>query len=84
MKTANSKFCWFVEVAMLKPTPTGEGVMLTHDVKSATEVEFTGTGSAPAAGDYPNAALEIGIAHYVDDELVAETLTVPIHLVVGE
>ena len=75
---------WFVEVAMLKPTPTGEGVMLTHDVKSATEVEFTGTGSAPAAGDYPNAALEIGIAHYVEEELVAETLTVPIHLVVGE
>jgi len=75
---------WFVEVAMLKPTPTGEGVMLTHDVKSATEVEFTGTGSAPAAGDYPNAALEIGIAHYVDEELVAEGLTIPIHLVVGE
>jgi hypothetical protein len=36
-----------------------------------------------AADDYPNAALEIGIAHYVDEEIVAETLTVPIHLTVA-
>ena len=75
---------WFVEIAMLKATPSGESVMLTHDVKSATEVEFTGASGAPAAGDYPDAVLEIGIAHYVDEDLVTETLNVPIHLVVGE
>ena len=40
-------------------------------------------GDAPAAGDYPDATLEIGMAHYVEGELVTETLIVPIHLVVN-
>ena len=34
------------------------------------------------AGDYPDATLEIGMAHYDSGELVTETLIVPIHLVV--
>ena len=39
--------------------------------------------SAPAAGDYPNATLDIGFAHDDAGELVAESLTIPIHLVVA-
>ena len=38
--------------------------------------------AAPAAGDYPNATLDIGFAHDDAGELVAESLTIPIHLVV--
>ena len=39
-------------------------------------------GAELAAGDYPNAAIQLGMAHYVDGELVSETLDIPIHLVV--
>ena len=52
----------------------------------ASDAALTVTGSpgdAPAAGDYPDATLEIGMAHYESGELVTETLTIPIHLVVN-
>ena len=37
----------------------------------------------PAAGDYPNAVLEIGMARDDAGELVTEALSIPIHLVVN-
>ena len=51
--------------------------------RSATAMTITSDGAEVAAGDYPNAVIQVGMAKYVDDELVSETLTLPIHLVVG-
>ena len=80
----NSEAGWYVELALLRPTPDGNPVNVVYDVASDAALTVTGSPEdAPAAGDYPNAVLEIGMAHYESGELVTETLTIPIHLVVN-
>ena len=75
---------WFVELGMLLPTPSAEPVNLDCQVTSPTAMEIGPSESEElAAGDYPNAAVQIGMAHYVDGELVSETLELPIHLTVA-
>ena len=79
----DSESGWFVELGMLLPTPQSEPVNLDCHVASATELDITASeGAEVAAGDYPNAAIQIGMAHYVEGELVSETLEIPIHLTV--
>ena len=75
---------WFVEIAMLRPAPGADSVLLDFDVKSATEVELTpGAGAELDAGDYPNASITFGIAHDSDEGLVTEAAEIPVHLVVS-
>ena len=79
----DSESGWFVELGMLLPTPQSEPVNLDCHVASATELDITASeGAEVAAGDYPNAAIQIGMAHYVEGELESETLAIPIHLTV--
>ena len=80
----NSEAGWYVELALLRPTPDGNPVNVVYDVASDTALTVTGsTEDAPAAGDYPNAVLEIGMARDDAGELVTEALSIPIHLVVN-
>ena len=80
----NSEAGWYVELAILRPTPEGEPIDVGCLATSDTALTVTSSQeSAPAAGDYPNATLDIGFAHDDAGELVAESLTIPIHLVVG-
>ena len=80
----DSEAGWFVELGMLLPTAQAEPVNVDCRVTSATAMEIApAEGAELAAGDYPNAVIQVGMAKYVDDELVSETLTLPIHLVVG-
>ena len=59
--------------------------LTTYGATSATQLTVTGHEElAPAAGTCPGAAIEIGIARYDGEELVNETLTVPISLVVSD
>ena len=53
-------------------------------VKSVAKFRLSITERRPKAATASCQSSEIGIAHYVEEELVAETLTVPIHWVVGE
>ena len=79
----NSEAGWYVELALLRPTPDGNPVNVVYDVASDAALTVTGsTEDAPAAGDYPNAVLEIGMARDDAGELVTEALSIPIHLVV--
>ena len=79
----NSEAGWYVELALLRPTPEGNPVNVVYDVAGDTALTVTGSPEdAPAAGDYPNAVLEIGMARDDAGELVSEALTIPIHLVV--
>ena len=79
----DSESGWFVELGMLLPTPQSEPVNLDCHVASATELDITASeGAEVAAGDYPNATIQIGMAHYVEGELESETLAIPIHLTV--
>ena len=79
----DSESGWFVELGMLLPTPQSEPVNLDCHVASATELDITASeGAEVAAGDYPNAAIQIGMAHYVEGELESETLAIPIPLTV--
>ena len=71
---------WFVELGMLLPTPDAMPVNLTCQATSATAMTITSDGAEVPAGDYPNAAIQLGMAKYVDEELVSETLILPIHL----
>ena len=76
---------WFAEVEFLNLGDGSEPIALELGATSATQLTVTGHEElAPAAGTYPDAAIEIGIARYDGEELVSETLNVPIHLVVGE
>ena len=80
----NSEAGWYVELAILRPTPEGEPIDVGCLATSDTALTVTSSQeSAPAAGDYPNATLDIGFAHDDAGELVAESLTIPIHLVVS-
>ena len=80
----SSEAGWYVELALLRPTPDGNPVNVVYDVAGDTALTVTGsTEDAPAAGDYPNAVLEIGMARDDAGELVTESLTIPIHLVVN-
>ena len=80
----NSEAGWYVELALLRPTPDGNPVNVVYDVASDAALTVTGsTEDAPAAGDYPNAVLEIGMARDDAGELVTEALSIPIHLVVN-
>ena len=80
----NSEAGWYVELAILRPTPEGEPIDVGCLATSDTALTVTSNPeAAPAAGDYPNATLDIGFAHDDAGELVAESLTIPIHLVVG-
>ena len=80
----NSEAGWYVELAILRPTPEGEPIDVGCLATSDTALTVTTSPeSAPAAGDYPNATLDIGFAHDDAGELVAESLTIPIHLVVS-
>ena len=75
---------WFVEIALLRPAPGADPVMLDFEARSATEVVLTpGTEAELEAGDYPNAELTFGIAHESAEGLVNETAEIPVHLVVG-
>ena len=79
----NSEAGWYVELAILRPTPEGEPIDVGCLATSDTALTVTSNPeAAPAAGDYPNATLDIGFAHDDAGELVAESLTIPIHLVV--
>ena len=67
----------------MRATPGADAIMATCQAVDANTLKIAcDEGDAPAAGDYPNATLDIGMAHYVEGELVTETLIVPIHLVV--
>ena len=80
----NSEAGWYVELALLRPTPDGNPVNVVYDVAGDAALTVTGsTEDAPAAGDYPNAVLEIGMARDDAGELVTEALSIPIHLVVN-
>ena len=80
----NSEAGWYVELALLRTTPDGNPVNVVYDVASDAALTVTGsTEDAPAAGDYPNAVLEIGMARDDVGELVTEALSIPIHLVVN-
>ena len=80
----NSEAGWYVELAILRPTPEGEPIDVGCLATSDTALTVTTSQeSAPAAGDYPNATLDIGFAHDDGGELVAESLTIPIHLIVS-
>ena len=75
---------WYVELALLRPTPEVEPIDVGCLATSDTALTVTTSPeAAPAAGDYPNATLDIGFAHDDAGELVAESLTIPIHLVVA-
>ena len=79
----NSEAGWYVELAILRPTPEGEPIDVGCLATSDTALTVTTSPeSAPAAGDYPNATLDIGFAHDDAGELVAESLTIPVHLTV--
>ena len=76
---------WFAELASVRTMPEADAVMASCQAIDANTLKIEcDAGDAPAAGDYPDATLEIGMAHYVEGELVTETLIVPIHLVVNE
>ena len=76
---------WFAELASVRTMPEADAVMASCQAIDANTLKIEcDAGDAPAAGDYPNATLEIGMAHYESGELVTETLIVPIHLVVNE
>ena len=80
----DSEAGWYVELALLRPTPDGNPVNVVYDVASDTALTVPGsTEDAPAAGDYPNAVLEIGMARDDAGELVTEALSIPIHLIVS-
>ena len=80
----DSEAGWYVELAILRPTPEGEPIDVGCLATSDTALTVTSNPeAAPAAGDYPNATLDIGFAHDDAGELVAESLTIPIHLVVS-
>ena len=80
----NSEAGWYVELAILRPTPEGEPIDVGCLATSDTALTVTTSPeAAPAAGDYPNATLDIGFAHDDAGELVAESLTIPIHLIVS-
>ena len=75
---------WFAELASVRTMPEADAVMASCQAIDANTLKIEcDAGDAPAAGDYPDATLEIGMAHYDSGELVTETLTVPIHLVVN-
>ena len=75
---------WFAELASVRTMPEADAVMASCQAIDANTLKIEcDAGDAPAAGDYPDATLEIGMAHYVEGELVTETLTIPIHLVVN-
>ena len=75
---------WFAELASVRTMPEADAVMASCQAIDANTLKIEcDAGDAPAAGDYPDATLEIGMAHYVEGELVTETLIVPIHLVVN-
>ena len=74
---------WFAELASVRTMPEADAVMASCQAIDANTLKIEcAAGDAPAAGDYPDATLEIGMAHYESGELVTETLTIPIHLVV--
>ena len=74
---------WFAELASVRTMPEADAVMASCQAIDANTLKIEcDAGDAPAAGDYPDATLEIGMAHYESGELVTETLTIPIHLVV--
>ena len=74
---------WFAELASVRTMPEADAVMASCQAIDANTLKIEcDAGDAPAAGDYPDATLEIGMAHYVEGELVTESLTIPIHLVV--
>ena len=76
---------WFAELASVRTMPEADAVMASCQALDANTLKIEcDAGDAPAAGDYPDATLEIGMAHYDSGELVTETLIVPIHLVVNE
>ena len=75
---------WFAELASVRTMPEADAVMASCQALDANTLKIEcDAGDAPAAGDYPDATLEIGMAHYDSGELVTETLIVPIHLVVN-
>ena len=75
---------WFAELASVRTMPEADAVMASCQALDANTLKIEcDAGDAPAAGDYPDATLEIGMAHYESGELVPETLIVPIHLVVN-
>ena len=68
----------------MRTMPEADAVMSSCQAIDANTLKIEcDAGDAPAAGDYPDATLEIGMAHYDSGELVTETLIVPIHLVVN-
>ena len=74
---------WFPELASVRAAPGADAIMATCQATDANTLKIAcDEGDAPAAGDYPNATLDIGMARYVEGELTPETLTIPIHLTV--
>ena len=74
---------WFPELASVRAAPGADAIMATCQAVDANTLKIAcDEGDAPAAGDYPNATLDIGMARYVEGELTPETLTIPIHLTV--
>ena len=66
------------ELASVRTMPEADAVMASCQAIDANTLKIECD-----AGDYPDATLEIGMAHYESGELVTETLTIPIHLVVN-
>ena len=75
---------WFAELASVRTMPEADAVMAScHAIDANTLKIECDAGDAPAAGDYPDATLEIGMARDDAGELVTEALSIPIHLVVN-
>ena len=60
-----------------------DAVISSVNVTSATELEVRCNPAGEIdAGDYPNATLELVVAHFTPSGEHSETLIIPIHLVV--
>ena len=76
---------WFVEVAMIYPGGDVNQIMPEYNVISDTEIQIIAEasyGDPPAAGDYPNANLAIGMARNAE-EFITEGFDIPIHFIVN-
>ena len=64
---------WFAELASVRTMPEADAVMASCQAIDANTLKIEcDAGDAPAEGDYPDATLEIGMAHYVEGELVTD------------
>ena len=75
---------WEIEIVKLRTAPGEEPMGATYHINGGTRLEITmDQMDKPAAGEYPNASVEVGLVFNGDGEPRVETLTLPMRLVVG-